>query len=262
MTNDLVSIIMPCYNNELYIGESIESVINQTYKNWELLIVDDLSTDKSIEVAKKYKNNDSRIKIYTLREKGGASEARNLAIRNARGRYIAFLDSDDLWEKEKLDIQVKFMKQKKCFFSYTNYKIQDKNNHLRHVNAPNRITYKDMLKRNWIGCLTVMYDSKAIGLVQIPRIDKRNDYALWLHILKKIDFGLLCDAELAIYRMNNGLSSTKKYKLLKYHFQLFRNNLGLSLIKSIYYMNLNIFNYILYKKRRRQTNDKYIGNSC
>lgn len=244
MIYDLVSIIMPCYNSGKYIGESIKSVQAQTYTNWELLIVDDLSNDDTIDVIRNYQKKDARIKVFMLKQKGGASIARNLAIQNANGRYIAFLDSDDLWDREKLSKQIKFMKKNKYAFTYTNYKIMTNNNVIKYTKSPSIVSYESMLKRNWIGCLTVIYDKKKCGLVQIPKIDKRNDYALWLKILQKIKYGYLLDEYLAVYRVNNGISQGSKFKLVKYHYYLFKRVMGFTKIKSLYYTLYNIFNYI------------------
>lgn len=241
---DLVSIIMPAYNNEKYITESIQSVINQTYKNWELLIVDDLSTDNTYFIAKQLKKKDNRIKVFQLDSKGGASVARNLAIKKAKGKYIAFLDSDDFWTEEKLSKQINFMKANKYAFSYTNYYILDGPN-FREKKSPEKITFKTMLRRNWIGCLTVIYDVEQCGLVQIPKLEKRNDYALWLKILKKINEGFLLNECTAYYRLNNGISKGNKIILLRYHYKLFHTVLNYSFLKSMFYTLQNTIFYIL-----------------
>lgn len=247
MMEDLVSIIMPSYNSEKYISESIDSVIKQTYKNWELLIVDDLSTDNTYKIAKRYQLSDSRIKVFQLENKGGASVARNYAIKNAKGKYIAFLDSDDLWKSKKLAKQIKFMKANNYAFSYTNY-YSLKGKEKKEIYSPKRITFKMMLKRNWIGCLTVMYDAEKCGTVQILPLEKRNDYALWLTVLKTVKEGYLLDEFTAYYRLNNGISNGNKFKLIKYHYALFHDILNLSHVKAFFYTFQNIMNYLINKK--------------
>lgn len=221
---DLVSIIMPSYNTERFIAESIKSVQAQTYKNWELIIVDDCSTDNTDEVVEGFQ--DERI-IYLKNEKNsGAAVSRNRALREAKGRWIAFLDSDDLWLPEKLEKQISFMKEKGYAFSYTNYvEINEKSEAIGvKVTGPKHITRHGMYNYCWPGCLTVMYDANVIGLIQIEDIKKNNDYAMWLKVCKKADCYLL-DEYLAEYRKGrSGSISTHNYvTLIKWHYRLFRN---------------------------------------
>ena len=238
--NGLVSIIMPSYNTANFIGETIKSVLEQTYKNWELLIVDDCSTDDTDEIVSKY--DDERI-IYLKNEKNsGAAISRNRALRNAKGKWIAFLDSDDLWYPTKLEKQIKFMEKNGHSFSYTNYEEIDENdvaNGVR-VSDPKKITKNGMYHYCWPGCLTVMYDVEKVGLVQIKDIKKNNDYAMWLKVIEKCDCYLLNEC-LASYRKGrNGSISTQKYtKLIKWHYWLFRS-MDLSRITSMYYTLNNI----------------------
>ena len=187
MENELVSIIMPSWNTGNFIAESIQSVINQTYKNWELIIVDDCSTDNTDEIVSFYK--DQRIKYLKNEKNSGAAISRNYALREAKGKWVAFLDSDDLWVPEKLEYQVNFMKYNDYHFSYTNYEeIDEKGNSLNKlVTGPKKITKKGMFAYCWPGCLTVMYDAEYIGLIQIEDIKKNNDYAMWLQVCKKAD---------------------------------------------------------------------------
>lgn len=245
MNKPLVSIVTPCYNSENYLSETIESVITQTYSNWELIIVDDISTDDSIKVIREYCEKDSRIKYFVLEEKGGASLARNRAIREARGKYIAFLDSDDVWKEEKLEKQIKFMEENNYDFTYHNYElINEKSEKLNRLRvAPKSITYKRALIGCSIGCLTAMYNCYNVGKVQIKRLDKRNDDALWFEILKKCRNGYLLDENLALYRVgNNSISSGSKTKLLKYHFHLYRNQ-NFSVVTSLFLTFTNIIIY-------------------
>ncbi len=251
----LVSIVTPSYNASKFIAETIESVLNQTYKNWEMLIVDDISTDDTIDIINKYCNIDNRIRLFVLDEKGGASLARNKAIREANGKYIAFLDSDDIWLPTKLEKQVKFMQETDCAFSYHNYDLideQSKKLNIRRI-APESINLHRALIGCSIGCLSAMYDSDKVGLVQIKRIDKRNDDALWFKILEKCNKGILLDDVLALYRVsNNSLSSGSKFKLLKYHYRLYRVNMEFNPLKSAFFTMTNVFVYFSNKKKREK----------
>ena len=183
--NELVSIIMPSYNTANFIGETIKSVLEQTYKNWELLIVDDCSTDNTDEVVARY--NDERITYMKNLKNSGAAVSRNKALNVARGKWIAFLDSDDLWYPTKLEEQIKYMKKNKYSFSYTSYEEIDENDVTNgvKVTGPKKITKRGMYRYCWPGCLTVMYDAEKIGKIQIADIKKNNDYAMWLKVIKK-----------------------------------------------------------------------------
>ena len=223
MENELVSIVMPNYNGAKYIRETIESVLAQTYQNWEILFVDDCSKDNSIEIVESYK--DDRIRIFKNPVNSGAAASRNYAMREAKGKWMAFLDSDDLWEPQKLEKQITFMKENGYKFSYTEYEeVDQKSDPLgRYITGPNKITKRKMFNYCWVGCLTVMYDREAIGLVQInDGIAKRNDYAIWLKVCPKANCYLLRE-KLAKYRKREGsISHQSKVSLIKYHYFLFR----------------------------------------
>lgn len=244
----LVSIITPCYNCEKYIKYTIESVLNQTYSNFEMIIVDDISTDDTLNIVKEYQKKDKRIKLITLDKKGGASIARNTAIKEAKGKYIAFLDSDDLWYKEKLKKQIDFMEENNIDFSYTDYEYIDENNKKLYKKrvCPKKVTYFRMLLGDSIGCLTVIYNKEKAGLIQIPQLDKRNDYAIWCLALKKLRVGYKYNEILAQYRKTKDttLSSGKKTKLIKYHYQLHTKVNGLNVILATFFTIGNIVNYI------------------
>lgn len=247
---DLVSIIMPSYNTAYYVNESIKSVLNQTYTKWELIIVDDCSTDKTDEVLSKIK--DKRIKIYKNEKKMGAAISRNRALREAKGQWIAFLDSDDLWESNKLEHQINFMKKNGYYFSYTNYEEIDIDSNKTgvKVTGPKRITRNGMYNYCWPGCLTVMYDSEVIGLVQISDIKKNNDYAMWLKACKKADCYLL-DEYLGQYRRGRegSVSNHSISTLIKWHYKLYREAEGKTVISSLIFTCRNLL-YGLYKKKK------------
>ncbi len=220
---DLVSIIMPSYNTAEYIAASIRSVLSQTYKNWELIIVDDCSADTTDDAVKPFLS-DERIKYLKNEKNSGAAVSRNRALREAAGKWIAFLDSDDLWMPDKLEKQIEFMKSNGYRFSYTKYIEVDENGEAngKSVGGPRRISKAGMYRYCWPGCLTVMYDAETVGEVQIADIRKNNDYAMWLKICKKADCYLL-DEPLASYRKRSGSISNHSYmKLIKWHYKLFR----------------------------------------
>lgn len=221
--NDLVSIIMPSYNTAKFIEQTIKSVLAQTYTNWELIIVDDCSTDNTDEVVKSFLSDD-RIKYIKNEKNSGAAFSRNRALCEAKGKWIAFLDSDDLWFPEKLEKQISFMKKNDYRFSYTNYIEIDEtaNPNGRSVTGPKKVTRRGMYNYCWMGCLTVMYDAETVGLIQIADIKKNNDYAMWLNVCKKADCYLL-DETLAKYRKRSGSISNHGYtKLIKWHYKLYR----------------------------------------
>lgn len=247
--NELVSIITPSYKSERFISQTIESILAQTYQNWEMIIVDDVSPDNSNNIIEEYCKKDNRIKLIKLDKNSGPAVARNRAIEEAKGRYIAFLDADDLWKPEKLEKQIKFMEEKDCVLSYSAYETMSEDGVLqnKHINPPLKTSYKDLLKSNHIGCLTAIYDTQKVGKIYMPLIAKRQDYGLWLKILKKIDFAYGLDESLAIYRIMLNSVSSNKYKLLKYNYLLFRKHEKFSSIKSFYYLVCNIFFKLLKK---------------
>lgn len=231
---DLVSIIMPSYNTAKFISETIESVINQTYSNWELVIVDDCSSDDTDAVVARYE--DKRIRYLKNERNSGAAVSRNYALREAKGRWIAFLDSDDLWAPEKLEKQIRFMEDNHYAFSYTNYsEIDEQSQPLGvRVTGPKRVTKCGMYTYCWPGCLTVMYDAAVVGLVQIADIKKNNDYAMWLQVIEKANCYLL-DEMLGKYRKRSGSISNHGYtKLIKWHYKLFHEAMGKGMLISAF----------------------------
>lgn len=221
---ELVSVIMPSYNTAKYIGETIKSVQAQTYENWELIIVDDCSTDNTDTAVEPFLS-DERIRYLKNSRNSGAAVSRNYALREAKGKWIAFLDSDDLWLPDKLEKQINFMLENGYHFSYTNYVEIDENSvpNGKYVTGPKKITKTGMYNYCWPGCLTVMYDADVIGLVQIADIKKNNDYAMWLKVCKKADCFLLNET-LSEYRKRSGSISNHSYKaLIKWHYILYHD---------------------------------------
>ena len=247
---DLVSIIMPSYNTEKYIADSIESVLNQTYKNWELIIVDDCSTDGTDEIVRRFK--DKRIKYIKNKRNYGAAVSRNKALKVAKGKWIAFLDSDDLWNRRKLELQVGFMISNDYLFSYTNYEEIDMNGNKTgvKVTGPKRITKRSMFNYCWPGCLTVMYNAEHLGVIQIADIKKNNDYAIWLKICKKADCYLLNKC-LGQYRKGRvgSVSSHSIKTMIGWHYKLYRNAEHMGILQSLFNTGRNLI-FGFYKKKR------------
>lgn len=240
--SELVSIIMPSYNTARFIKETVESVLAQSYTNWELLVVDDCSTDSTDDVMAQFLG-DSRIKYIKNEKNSGAAVSRNRALREAKGKWIAFLDSDDLWLPDKLKNQIDFMKNNGYHFSYTKYMEIDEDSKPggKVVGGPKCISKSGMYSYCWPGCLTVMYDAEKIGLIQIENIRKNNDYAMWLKVCRKAKCFLL-DETLAKYRKRSGSISNHGYtKLIKWHYKLFRDAEKKNPVSSALLMAINLF---------------------
>ena len=251
----LVSIITPSWACGKFIGETIKSVQAQTYQNWELLVQDDCSTDNTREVVAAFAQNDSRIKYECNPVNSGAAITRNNALRRASGRWIAFLDSDDLWRPEKLERQLGFMVKYNYHFSYTGRDVIDEQSKSlgRYVTGPKHINTLWMYAYCWPGCLSVMYDAEHVGLIQITNMKKNNDYAMWLKVIKKADCYLLPDV-LASYRMRRGSISNQSYfVLIKWQYKLFHEaegkNAVLSLLLTIGNLLFGTVKKIYYTKR-------------
>ncbi len=250
----LVSVITPSYNTGKYIGETIEGVLNQTYTNWEMIIVDDCSTDDTDKIVKEYLK-DERIRYIKNTTNSGAAMSRNKALKVANGEWIAFLDSDDLWTSDKLEKQINFMKKNNYYFSYTNYEEIDESSHKinRLITGPKKITKHGMFNYCWPGCLTVMYSANRVGLIQIEDLPKNNDYAMWLKVIEKHNCYLL-NVNLAKYRIRNGsISRVNKFKLIKHHYNLYRigekKSIVISLILTIINIVCGFYKKIKYVKK-------------
>ena len=241
---------MPSYNCGKYVEETICSVQAQTYRNWEIIFVDDCSADETIKVVSEMQEQDSRIRLFQNEKNSGAAVSRNRALREARGRWIAFLDSDDLWEPTKLEKQVKFMEANGYAFSYTGYQEIDSEGALTgvEVSGPKHVTKAGMYAFCWPGCLTVMYDREKIGLVQIEDIKKNNDYAMWLKVCQKADCYLL-DECLAKYRRGRvgSVSSHGIMTMIGWHYKLWHKAEKKGVISSLWHTGVNLL-FGFYKK--------------
>lgn len=237
---DLVSIITPTYNCGKFIAETIESVIDQSYANWEMIIVDDCSKDNTKEVVEEYMKKDNRIKYHLLDKNSGAAVSRTKAMELAKGKYIAFLDSDDLWPKNKLEKQIKFMEDNNYNFTCTDYEqIDEKGNSLNKIiKTKKKTNYNGVLLTCPVGNSTVMYNVEALGKFEVPNIRKRNDDALWLQILKKEEYIYGMDEVLMKYRIRENSISSNKLELVKYHWILYRDIEKLSIPRSAFHIGV------------------------
>lgn len=238
MKEKLVSVIMPTYNCGKFIEETIKSVANQTYKNWELIIVDDCSKDSTEDIINRYAECDNRIIYHKLETNQGAAVARTKAMEMARGSYMAFLDSDDLWKNDKLEKQINFMEKNSYSFTCTAYEQIDENNNLLNkiIRPKIKADYNRILLDCPVGNSTVMYNVDELGKFEVPNIRKRNDDALWLQILKKEKYIYGLNEILMQYRIRQNSISSNKLDLIKYHWQLYRQIEHLSIFRSVFHI--------------------------
>lgn len=247
----LVSIIVPVYNSEKFINDTIQTVKEQMYKNWELLLINDCSTDNSENIIKKYVKEDNRIKLINLEKNSGAAIARNTGIESAKGNYIAFLDADDLWKNEKLEKQIKFMEENNYDFTFTGYEFADESGNKldKIVNVPRQLNYKQALKNTTIFTSTVIFNADNLGkdLISMPNVRRGQDTATWWKVLKTgiIAYGL--NETLSLYRRSSNTLSSNKMKALKRTWNLYRNVEKLPLFTSLYNFCWYCFNAV---KRR------------
>lgn len=230
--DELISIITPSFNSGKYISETIQSVLNQTYTNWEMIIVDDLSTDNTIEIVEEFSLKDNRIKLFELEKNSGTGIARNFGLNKSKGRYIAFLDADDLWKQEKLEIQIAFLKTNLQFFTFSFYDCMDENGNslYKTITAPKNLTYSQLFFCNFIGNLTGIYDANYFGKIPILPTRKRQDWMLWLTVLKKIKTAKPIPESLAVYRVRTDSVSALKIDLLKHNFLVYKQFHGLNMV--------------------------------
>lgn len=251
MTNDIVSIIMPTYKCGRFISESIKSVQAQTYQKWELIVVDDCSKDGTVGQVLEMIKNDNRISIYQNNYNSGAAVSRNTALRYAKGRWIAFLDSDDLWTPDKLEKQIRFMEENGYAFSYHEYvEIDEEDKELGvYVSGKEHVGKCDMFSCCWPGCLSVMYDAEKIGLIQINDIKKNNDTAMWLKVIKKADCYLLKECLGKYRRRANSITPKPIWQRIWAHYPLFRVAEEMNPIAATFWVIINVFGNA-YKKFR------------
>lgn len=247
--NDLVSIIIPVYNSSKFISQTIKTVLDQTYANWELIFVNDCSSDNSVEIINEYVVKDSRIILINQEKNGGPSLARNKGIDYANGKYLCFLDADDLWDKDKLELQVKFMKEKDCAFSYTSYEFADENAipNGKKVIAKDEITYRQIMKNNIISTITVMFDLSKIDkeIIKMPNLKYVEDTATWFKILRNDYIAYGIPNIFAYYRRTKGTNSSNKFRTLKRVWNLYREEEKLDIFQTCYYFCMKNINAIL-----------------
>lgn len=250
MQSHKVSIITPLYNSESFIAETIQSVIAQTYNNWEMLIVDDCSTDNSKSIIEDFSKHDDRIKYFkTSSPSGSPTIPRNIGIEMASGRFIAFLDSDDLWNSDKLQLQIPLFNDEKVGIVFSDYeKINEEGqSDKRFIIAPNEVSYKDLLKGNVIACLTVIFDSEKLSKLYFTK-QGHEDYVFWLSILKKGYIAKNVGHVLAKYRVRKSSVSSNKFKVIKWYYEIYRKNEKLSIPQTLYYLMIalskSFFKYV------------------
>ncbi len=240
LLNDIqVSIITPVYNSEKFIGDTIKSVLAQTYKNWEMLIVDDCSKDKTANVIKQF--SDSRVKYFKLEMNSGAAIARNEALEKAQGKYIAFLDADDMWKPEKLEKQLDFMMKNNVGFSFTGYEILGENKN-KIIKVPKTLNYGQFMKNTIIGTLTVMLNKELVGEVRLVNVKKDHDSMTWAKLLREGNIAYGLNESLAYYRKVEGSISNNKFKAVKNHWNNCRRIEKISIPRCTYYFIFYIFN--------------------
>lgn len=240
----LVSVITPAYNASSYLADTIRSVQSQTYTDWEMIIVDDCSKDDTYSIALAFAQADNRIKVIRHQENGGVAVARNTALDAAKGQYIAFLDSDDLWMPDKLEKQISYMKIMKVSFTYSSYQMMNESGKKLDwfVRSKSKITYRELLRNTLVGCLTVMVDLKEVGTFHMPSISHAEDTMTWVEILKRgyIAHGL--PDSLAIYRLSSSSLSGNKLKSARYQWKVYRQYCKFNFFKSVYYFSCYAFN--------------------
>lgn len=252
MNAPLVSVIMPAYNSAQFIEEAIVSVTNQTYTNWELLVVDDASKDETCAIVEAFMKREKRIYLHRNTKNHGTGAARNAGIAAAKGRYIAFLDADDRWLPQKLEVQVKFMIEHDLPITFSSYYLVNEagENLNKVVEALPVLTYQKLLKSNYIGNLTGIYDVQKTGKVFAPLLRKRQDWALWLTILEKFGSTKSIKTPLALYRVRKNSLSQNKAALVQYNFRIYREFLNYDLLKSYKHMSVFLYEHFFIKNRQ------------
>ncbi|WP_284041099.1 glycosyltransferase family 2 protein [Jejuia spongiicola] len=249
----LVSIITPMYNSEAFVSEAITTVLNQTHKNWELILIDDYSNDKTLEMAQSFTEENSNIKLLKNNTNLGTAISRNKGVEAAQGDYIAFLDADDLWKPEKLEKQLAFMQAENCYVCYSSYnQINEAGKPLNiQIEALPVLSYKKLLKSNYIGNLTGIYNAKVLGKVTSPNLRKRQDWLLWLAAIKKSGKEAKGIKEsLAFYRVRQDSMSSNKLNLIKYNYWVYKKGLSFSTVKAVYYLIIFLIEHFFVKSKQ------------
>ena len=254
----LVSVIMPAYNSEAFISEAIRSVIQQTYQNWELLVIDDASSDSTLKLIQKYSENDNRIKVFKNSANLGTHKARNRGIKAAEGDFIAFLDADDQWKPEKLVKQLEILSSDNISACFSSYDLISENGQPlgKRMEALPVLSYEKLLKANYVGNLTGIYSVKDLGKIYCPDIRKRQDWALWLKVIEEGGpmEGIL--DSLAIYRVRKNSISTNKLEMLSYNFRVYKDVLGYGFLRSSLKMIIFLNEQFFVKSRQVKTISK------
>lgn len=251
----MVSVVMPAYNSEEFITAAIQSVKEQTYSNWELLVIDDASEDKTSAIVKELTREDHRIKLLRNEENQGAGISRNKGISQAKGAYIAFLDADDLWKPHKLQTQLEFMQKNEVSVCFSSYELISENGGKRSeiVQALPYVTYQKLLKSNYIGNLTGIYNASEIGKIYGPELRKRQDWGLWLTAVKIADPAKSIKEPLAVYRLRRNSVSGNKFEMLRYNFNIYNKVLGFGFFKSLRCMLMFLKEHFFVKRKQLKT---------
>ncbi|NNE32375.1 MAG: glycosyltransferase family 2 protein [Winogradskyella sp.] len=249
--NPLVSIITPMFNNDKVIEETIASVINQTYSNYELLLIDDSSSDLTLQKVLPFVRSNDRIQVFQHTDNKGAAEARNLGTKMAKGKYIAFLDADDLWVENKLELQVNILEAGVCDVCFGSYGLIDGNSQPlnKEVVALDSLSYDKLIKANYIGNLTGIYNCETLGKIYTKDLKKRQDWLLWITALKRSKTSAIGIKKIiAFYRISDGSLSSNKFNLIMHNYNLYRVGLGFTFFKSIYHLIVFFFEHLIVKR--------------
>lgn len=237
MSRDLVSVVMPAYNAGAFIAEAITSVLGQTCPHWDLIVVDDCSTDDTVRVAREWMERDPRVKVVRSSVNGGTAAARNLGLSQCMGRYVAFLDADDVWMTEKMHRQLDFMERQGIAFSFTAYQKFGPNGLGSVIGAPHSVSWREMLMGNRIGCSTVMIDTRAFPRLSFPTgLGRQEDYALWLSLLRQGGLAYGIDEPLVRYRVHEASKSARKLRSITAQWSVYRDFEQLPLLHAAWYL--------------------------
>lgn len=239
-----VSIITPVYNAERFVADTIRSAQAQTFSDWEMILINDCSTDNSVQVIQPLLESDARLRLIEMPKNGGAAVARNAGMAIAAGRYVAFLDADDQWLPQKLEQQIAFMQKTGCALCYAAYTVmqEDGSDTGRTIHCPPTLSYRQLLMENRIGCLTAVVDTQQTGKMTMPLINKRQDYGLWLNILKQGFTACGIQEPLARYRKYSSSLSGNKWQTIGYNWTLLRQHQGLNIFRAAWYFFLFLVN--------------------